>query len=109
MASLIYPGEEASALRRAALLLERVTEDGASADAEIDLLRTVVGRMQRAVETGQPLLHSTIERMERMLARLASHPAGVQRTGVHELVRRNALAETRELLARMNRSLTSDH
>ena len=92
------PRKEAPALRRAAALLERVREDGggetyAELEAGIDALR-------RAAAAGRLVHHSALERVRVLLERLA--PLSCARgANMDEIVRCNAIAETRELIRRL--------
>ena len=93
--SLIDPRNEVRALRRAAVLLERVRQDEAARDPELDRLQAGIGTIQRAAADGRAIDPSAIDRMMTLLARVAPDD--------HDLVRRNALGETRELLERLAR------
>lgn len=99
--TLIDPGREAPALRRAAVLLERVRQDGGGSD--IAELEAGVAAMRRAAAAGRLVHYSALDRMTAMLARIAPLPC-VGGAGVGEIVRCNALTETRELLARLSGS-----
>ena len=93
------PRDEGPALRRAALLLERVRQDGGSDIAD---LGAIVATMRRAAAAGRLVHHSALDQMTATLARLASQPCGGASIG--EIIRCDALTETGELLARLSRS-----
>jgi hypothetical protein len=98
--TFIDPHTEAPALRRAAVLLERVRQDGGG--SEIAELEASVATMRRAAAAGRLVHHSALDRMSAVLARIAPQPCG-RGTSVGEIVRCNALTETRELLLRLSR------
>ena len=101
--SFIDPRDEAPALRRAAVLLERVRQDGGERDSDFEALHAGIGAMQRAAAAGRQIQSSAIGRMEALLARII--PPSCSRDGsLYELLRWNALVETRELLGRLARS-----
>lgn len=99
----IDPGDEAPALRRAAVLLERVREDGGARDSELSLLQTGIVEMQRAASDGRAIQPSAIDRLTDVLARVAPQASCPRDASIEDLVRWNALAETRELLSRLSR------
>jgi len=101
--SFIDPRDEAPALRRAALLLERVHEDGSERDSDFETLRAGIEAMLRAAAAGRKVHDSAIGRMEVVLARIAP-PSCSHDASIHDIVRCNALVETRELLWRLARS-----
>ena len=102
-ASFIDPRHEGPALRRAAILLERVRQDGGGRDSDFEALRAGIGAMQRAAAAGRGVHSSAIGRMEELLARIAP-PSPSRKAGVYELLRYDAFAETRELLRRLAQS-----
>ena len=95
--------DEAPALRRAAVLLERVRQDGAEHDSDFEALHAGIAAMQRAAVAGRQVHSSAIGRMEAVLVRIT--PLSCSRdSSIYDLLRCNALVETRELLARLARS-----
>lgn len=99
--TFIDPRDEAPALRRAGVLLERVRQDGG--DAAFAELEASVAAMRRAAAAGRLVHRSALDRMTSMLARIAPQSCG-RGASIGEIVRSNALAETRELLGRLRRS-----
>lgn len=100
-ATFIDPRNESPALRRAAVLLERVRQDGEAADCDFEALEAGIGAMRRAAAAGRLIHHSAIDRMETLLARLTPPFPCPSSASVYQLLRCNALAETRELLQRL--------
>ena len=99
--TFLDPRDEAAALRRAAILLERAREDGA--DEDFAELEASVATMQRAAAAGRLVHHSAVDRMIATLARMA--PQSCSRdASIDQVIRCNALTETRELLFRLIRS-----
>lgn len=98
--TFIDPRQEGPALRRAAVLLERARQD--SGDFETAELEAAIATMRRAAAAGRLVHYSALDRMAAMLVHLAPQPCG-RDAGLGEIVRRNALAETRELLLRLSR------
>ena len=102
MRTFINPGDEAPALRRAAVLLERIRQDEGN-PADFAELEAGVAAMQRAAAAGRLVHHSALERMLSTLARLAPQSCA-RGAKISEIVRCNALTETRELLGRLARA-----
>ncbi|HEX6641060.1 MAG TPA: hypothetical protein VF215_08095 [Thermoanaerobaculia bacterium] len=94
------PRDEEPALRRAALLLERVREDGG--DPDFAELETSIAIMRRAAAAGRLVHHSALDRMAATLARTAPQSCA-RGASIGEIVRCNALTETREILGRLRR------
>jgi len=101
----IRPRDEAPAIRRAAILLERVREDGGARESEIESIQAGLGTMQRAAEAGRSIPVAAIDRLEAALARVSVPPDATDGANVHDLVRANAIEETRELLSRLGHSI----
>ena len=99
--TFLDPRDEAPALRRAAVLLERVRQDGG--DAAFAELEACVAAMRRAAAAGRLVHHSALDRMTSTLARIAPQSCA-RGASIDEIVRSNALTETRELLGRLRRS-----
>lgn len=96
--TFLNPRDEAPALRRAAILLERARQDGANEDfAE---MQAGVATMQRAAAAGWLVHHSAVDRMIATLSRMTPLSCG-RDASIEEVVRCNALTETRELLFRL--------
>lgn len=93
--------EEAPALRRAEVLLERIRQDAPEPDPELDALRAGIAIIHRAAANGRNVDLFTLDRMRRVLARIASVPPFSRETVTRGLVRSSALNETRELLTRL--------
>ncbi|HEX6098718.1 MAG TPA: hypothetical protein VF432_20550 [Thermoanaerobaculia bacterium] len=92
------PRREDAALRRAAVLLERIRQDGGGETyAE---LQASIDTMRRAAAAGRMVHRSAIERVTSLLARLEPLSCG-RGASVGDLVRCNAIAETRELIQRL--------
>lgn len=100
----IEPKREAPAIRRAAVLLERALEDGEERDSGIKLLQDGLGTIQRAAQAGRWIPEKAIDRLEAALDRVSLPPAASDAGRAHDLVRSNALAETRELVTRLSHS-----
>jgi hypothetical protein len=96
--TFLDPRDEAPALRRAAILLERALEDGA--DEEFAELQAGVATLQRAAAAGRLVHHSAIDRMIATLSRLVPLSCG-RGASIGQIVRCNALMEARELLDRL--------
>jgi hypothetical protein len=92
--------QEAPALRRAAVLLERVREDAAPDDVEIELLVSEVMAMQRAAARGRKVHSSAIHCAEAALERFAPRVSGAP-PSVRNVIRWNAVVESQELLRRL--------
>ena len=103
--TFIDPRDEAPALRRAALLLERVRQDGIVVDSALEELGAGIASMQRAAAAGRLIHYSAIDRMEALLVRLTPPFQCRSDASVYELLRCNALAETGELLQRFRSSM----
>lgn len=101
--AFIDPRDEAPALRRAAALLERVREDGGARDSELTLLQDGIVEIQRAAAAGRPIRPSAIDRLTGVLARVPAPASCPRDASIEDLVRWNALAETREVLVRLSR------
>ena len=99
-AAFIDPRDETPALRRAAVLLARVREDAGGGDSSVAALQEGIGAMQRAAKAGLKVPSSAIAGMEVVLEQVVP-PAPSSDGSVSDLVRCNALIETRELLARL--------
>lgn len=89
---------EAPALRRASILLERLREDSGAMDRDIAALEAGICAMRRAVLAGQLVHSSAIERLGALLDRVA--PAAADDPA--DLLRFDAIVETRELLRRLS-------
>lgn len=98
----IDPRGEAPALRRAALLLERVRQDGGAPDSDFEALQAGVDAMRRAAASGRTIHHSAIDRLATVLGRISTS-ANARDRSVYELLRSNALLETCELVERLTR------
>ena len=101
----IRPRDEAPAIRRAAILLERVREDGGVRESEIEPIQAGLGTMKRAADAGRSIPAAAIDRLEAALDRVSFPPVATDGANVHELVRANAIEETRELLSRLGHSI----
>ena len=99
--TFLDPRDEAPALRRAAVLLERVRQDGG--DTAFAELEASIAAMRRAAAAGRLVHHSALDRMSSTLARIAPQSCA-SGASIGEIVRANALTETRELLGRLKRS-----
>lgn len=91
---------EAPALRRAAVLLERVREEATPDDVGIELLVSEVVAMQRAAARGRKVHSSAIECAEAALERFAPRVSVAPPT-VRNVIRWNAVVETQEVLRRI--------
>lgn len=100
--TFIDPRDEAPALRRAAILLERVRQDGGARDSDFEALQAGVDAMRRAAASGRTIHHSAIDRLATVLGRISSSSNARDRS-VYELLRSNALLETCELVERLTR------
>lgn len=100
-AIFVDPREETPALRRAALLLERLVEDGDGAEPELESLEAGVAAMLRFAAEGRFVPRSALMRLESIVVRLTEGPECPACTTTCEILRCNALAETRELLRRL--------
>jgi hypothetical protein len=100
----VRPRDEAPAIRRAAILLERVREDGGARESEIEPIQAGLGTMQRAAEAGRSIPAAAVVRLEAALDRV-SVPVATDGANVHDVVRANAIEETRELLSRLGHSI----
>lgn len=100
--TFIDPRDEAPALRRAAILLERVRQDGGARDSDFEALQAGVDAMRRAAASGRTIHHSAIDRLATVLGRISSSSDARDRS-VPELLRSNALVETCELVERLTR------
>jgi hypothetical protein len=89
--------EEGPALRRASILLERLRQDDDARDQDIVTLEAGVCAIRRAVLAGRLVHSSAIERLEALLDRIAPVVSDDRR----DLLRYNAIVETRELLHRL--------
>ena len=90
----VDPRDETPALRRAAILLERATEDCGDAACELMAVLEGIAAMRDAAADGQLVDWSTVERLDAAIAPIEDDVAD-------DLVRLNALEETRELLLRL--------
>ncbi|HEX6095895.1 MAG TPA: hypothetical protein VF432_06190 [Thermoanaerobaculia bacterium] len=99
--TFLDPRDEAPALRRAAVLLERVREDGG--DTAFAELQASVATLRRAAAAGHLVHHSALDRMTSTLTRIAPQ-SSTRGASIGDIVRSNALTETRELLGRLRRS-----
>lgn len=100
--TFIDPRDEAPALRRAAILLERVRQDGGASDSGFEALQAGVDAMRRAAASGRTVHHSAIDRLAAELGRIA-RASDAREQSVYELLRSNALVETCELVERLTR------
>jgi hypothetical protein len=98
---LIDPRDEMAAIRRAAVLLERVRQDGKGRDPDVEVLLRGIATLQSAAAAGRGLQFSAIAEMKAVLAR-TTLPSMRERTG-YELLRWNAIVDSRELLGRLTR------
>ena len=103
MRTFFDPRDEAPALRRAAILLERARQDGSN--EHLAELEASVATMRRAATAGRLLHHSALDRMLATLSRLPVHSCGHD-ASIDDIIRCNALTETRELLFRLARAGT---
>lgn len=92
--------EEASALRRVSVLLERLREDVGARNSDLEELQAGVDSMRRAAAAARTIHPSAIDRMATVLRRISAS-ADARDGSVCQLVRSNALLETRELLDRL--------
>lgn len=99
--TFLDPRDESPALRRAAALLERVRQDGGE-DGFAEL-EAGVAAMRRAAAAGRLVHASALDRMTSTLARIAPRSCTGE-ASIEQIVRCNALTETRELLGRLRRS-----
>ncbi len=100
----IDPRDEIPALWRAAVLLRRVSEDGGGADPDLQALEAGVSTLRRAAAAGRLIHHSAIDGLGEVLARVNLPAASPVSARLYELLRWNALTETRELLRRLDRT-----
>lgn len=100
--TFIDPRDEAPALRRAAILLERVRQDGGARDSDFEALQAGVDAMRRAAASGRTIHHSAIDRLATVLGRISTSSNARDRS-VYELLRSNALLEACELVERLTR------
>jgi len=105
MRTFLDPRDEAPALRRAAILLERARQDGS--DENLAELEASVATMRRAAAAGRLVHHSALDRMLATLLRIPSQSCGHD-ASIDEVIRCNALSETRELLFRLAAAGASD-
>jgi hypothetical protein len=100
--NLIDATREIGSLRRAAILLERVRQDGA---ADLETLSAGVSTIQRLTCSGCPIHRAAIQHLQAVLCRMApaATPPPIGRP-VGEILRWNALVETRDLLDRLSRA-----
>lgn len=94
---------EAPALRRAAVLLERVRQDGGRRDPDLEELQAGIDAMRRAAAAGRQVHDSAIGRIEAVLARVEMPARCSHDDSVYDLLRCNALVETREIVRRVTR------
>lgn len=99
--AFIDPAIEIQSLRRAAVLVERVRQDGAEPDPRLDEIASGLRTLQRAAAAGRWVHHSAIERLRTVLANVAGPTSCAQTASVYELLRCNAIVETGELLGRL--------
>jgi hypothetical protein len=100
--TFIDPRDEAPALRRAAILLGRVRQDGGARDSDLETLQAGVDAMRRAAASGRTIHHSAIDRLATVLGRISSSSSERDRS-VYGLLRSNALLESCELVERLTR------
>lgn len=99
--AFIDPRSEAPALRRAALLFERVRQDAAANDPEMETLEAGLTAIRRAAMGGHRVHRSAVEGMQELARRIAARGSWRLSITVEDLLRRNALAEVRALLRRL--------
>jgi hypothetical protein len=92
---------EVPALRRVWMLLERVQEDAPLRDRTIETLLSRIGDVRSAAVEGKLIPQASIGRIEHLLAAVPAFPASDRET--EDLIRRNALAEAREVIRRLKR------
>lgn len=80
------------------MLLERARQDGA--DAELVKLQASVATLRRAAVAGWLVHHSAVDRMIATVSRMAAESCG-RGASIDEIIRCDALTETRELLSRL--------
>jgi hypothetical protein len=105
----IDPSGEMFALRRAAVLLKRIRQDSGDADPRLGALEAGVCAIQRAALAGRLIHPSAMERLNAVLGDIAVPSASAAAATVSELLVRNALAETRDILRRLGRTASSRH
>ncbi len=103
MASFLAPHDAAPTLRRAALLLARVRQDG-GANADLEALEEGMARLCRSVAENRLIGRKDIDRVTGALARVYPTLASPGAETVYDLVLQNALTATREVLGRLHRS-----
>lgn len=105
MRTFLDPRDEAPALRRAAILLERARQDGS--DENLAELEASVATMRRAATAGRLVHHSALDRMMATLLRIPPRSCG-RDASTDDIIRCNALTETREVLFRLAAAGASD-
>ena len=85
------------ALRRAAMLLERVRQDAIGREPVLEELEAGVSAIRRAVAAGHSVHSSAVERLSSLLVCIPSAPA----PDLSARVRRSVLAEVGEVLGRL--------
>lgn len=102
-AAFIDPRRELPVLRRASLLLERLCEDDGCAQTELWPLMTGIDTIHRAAVDGRLVHRTAVRNLEVALAHVdVDTPSPVPGSSVHEILRRNALADARELVQRLD-------
>lgn len=97
--AVVDPRHESNALRRVALLLERLRQDGLGSDPDLALVRSGIDALRRAATDGHSVQRATVSELAaNIAARVALLPRG---RSVSEIVRSSVFVETDELLRRL--------